>query len=130
MDATEAGWIDRFIRHLEYERRLSPETCKHYRRDLDALNDYCGEAGVSRWPDLDSEHLRAWSATSFRRGLSPRSIQRRLSAARTFFRYLLREKHVRKNPVQSVSAPCDRRPGCPVTASPLLARKRIARGSS
>jgi integrase/recombinase XerC len=105
VDATEAGWIDRFIRHLEYERRLSPETCKHYRRDLNALSEYCGESGVSRWPDVDSEHLRAWSATSFRRGLSPRSIQRRLSAARTFFRYLLREKHVRTNPVQSVSAP-------------------------
>jgi integrase/recombinase XerC len=105
VDAAEADWVDRFIRHLEYERRLSPETCKHYRRDLNALVDYCAEVSVARWPDLDSEHLRAWSAATFRRGLSPRSIQRRLSAARTFFRYLLREKHVRKNPVQSVSAP-------------------------
>lgn len=105
MDAAEADWIDHFIRHLEYERRLSPETGKHYRRDLNALSDYCDEAGVAHWPDLDSEHMRNWSATCFRRGLSPRSIQRRLSAARTFFRYLLREKHVTKNPAQSVSAP-------------------------
>jgi integrase/recombinase XerC len=105
VDAVEAEWIDRFIRHLEYERRLSPETCKHYRRDLNALRDFCGEAGISLWPDLDSEHFRAWSAASFRRGLSPRSIQRRLSAARSFYRYLLREKHVLQNPVQSVSAP-------------------------
>ena len=42
---------------------------------------------------------------SYRRGLSARSIQRRLSAARTFFRYLLREKAVKTNPVVSVSAP-------------------------
>ena len=42
---------------------------------------------------------------SYRRGLSAKSIQRRLSAARTFFRYLLREKHVKTNPVVSVSAP-------------------------
>ena len=42
---------------------------------------------------------------SYRRGLSSKSIQRRLSAARTFFRYLLREKHVKTNPVVSVSAP-------------------------
>jgi integrase/recombinase XerC len=42
---------------------------------------------------------------SYRRGLSARSIQRRLSAARSFFRYLLREKHVKTNPVVSVSAP-------------------------
>jgi len=105
VDAAEADWIDRFIRHLEFERRLSAETCKHYRRDLDALQSFCGETGIAHWTDLDSEHMRGWSATSFRRGLSSRSIQRRLSAARTFFRYLLREKHVKLNPVQSVSAP-------------------------
>jgi integrase/recombinase XerC len=91
VNAAEADWIDAFVRHLEFERRLSKETCKHYRRDIGS--------------DLDGEHLRSYSAACFRRGLSARSIQRRLSAARTFFRYLLREKHVRCNPVQSVSAP-------------------------
>ena len=105
MNAAEADWIDAFVRHLEFERRLSKETCKHYRRDIDALRSWCDETGISRWSDLDDEHLRSYSAACFRRGLSARSIQRRLSAARTFFRYLLREKHVRRNPVQSVSAP-------------------------
>ena len=101
----DAGWIDRFIRHLEFERRLSPLTCKNYRRDLDALAAWCDQAGVSGWDDVDSEHVRAYSATCFRRGLSPRSIQRRLSAARTFYRYLIREKAAGSNPVASVSAP-------------------------
>ena len=105
MDAAEADWIDRFVHHLEYERRLSRETCTNYRRDLRDLCTFCSSAGVGRWRDLDSEQVRAWSASCYRRGLSPRSIQRRLSAARTFYRYLLREKHVGKNPVQSVSAP-------------------------
>ena len=105
MDDTEKSWIDKFIRHLEYERRLADLTCKHYRRDLAALLTFCGDNDLGRWSDLDSEHIRAFSATSYRRGLSSRSIQRRLSAARTFFRYLLREKHVKTNPVVSVSAP-------------------------
>ena len=98
-------WIAKFIHHLEYERRLSELTRKHYRRDLDSLCSYCEEVGVERWRDLDSEHVRSFSAACYRRGLSARSIQRRLSAARTFFRYLLREKHVKVNPVVSVSAP-------------------------
>jgi integrase/recombinase XerC len=102
---TEKDWIDRFISHLEYERRLSALTCKHYRRDLQALLAYCDGAEIRRWRDIDSEHIRSYSAMSYRRGLSSRSIQRRLSAARTFFRYLLREKHVKTNPVVSVSAP-------------------------
>ena len=101
----DAGWIDRFIRHLEYERRLSPLTCKNYRRDLERLVDYCEYSGVGSWSELDSEHVRAFSAACYRKGLSARSIQRRLSAARTFFRYLIREKDVGKNPVASVSAP-------------------------
>ena len=109
MDAAEADWIDAFIRHLEFERRLSKETCKHYRRDIAALQSWCDEAGIDGWSGLDSEHIRNFSATCFRRGLSARSIQRRLSAARTFFRYLLREKHVSRNPVQSVSAPKGRK---------------------
>ena len=101
----DAGWIDRFIRHLEFERRLSPLTCKNYRRDLETLVDFCSREGVDGWPAVDSEHIRAWSASCFRKGLSARSIQRRLSAARTFFRYLIREKHVSRNPITSVSAP-------------------------
>jgi integrase/recombinase XerC len=101
----DAGWIDRFIRHLEFERRLSPLTCENYRRDLKTLAAWCEKSGVASWRALDSEHVRAYSASCFRAGLSARSIQRRLSASRTFFRYLIREKEVQKNPITSVSAP-------------------------
>ncbi|HNP37214.1 MAG TPA: tyrosine recombinase XerC [Woeseiaceae bacterium] len=105
MDTDERHWIDRFIRHLETERRLSALTCKHYRRDLVALASWCDSNGVNDWRALDSEHIRSWAASCFRRGLAGRSIQRQLSAARTFFRYLLRERHVQQNPVTAVSAP-------------------------
>jgi integrase/recombinase XerC len=101
----DAGWIDRFIRHLEFERRLSPLTCKNYRRDLEALAAYCETAGVADWSHVDSEYMRSFSASCYRKGLSAKSIQRRLSAARTFFRYLIREKAIKSNPVASVSAP-------------------------
>jgi integrase/recombinase XerC len=102
---TDSGWIDRFIRHLEFERRLSPLTCKNYRRDLEALLAFRDQSGIDGWGDLDDGHIRVFSAACFRKGLSARSIQRRLSAARTFFRYLMREKHVVRNPITSVSAP-------------------------
>lgn len=97
--------LDAFTRHLTLERRLSPLTAKNYHRDLLALAAWCDTQSVERWSDLDEEHVRAFSATCFRKGLSSRSIQRRLSAARTFFRYLHRERLVSKNPVTSVSAP-------------------------
>jgi len=105
MLASEEDWIGKFDAHLHYERRLSDLTRKHYQRDLGALRDWCDNYQIERWEQLDSENIRAFSASGYRRGLSAKSLQRALSAARTFFRYLIREKHVRNNPVQSVSAP-------------------------
>ena len=101
----DSDWIDKFIRHLEFERRLSPQTCKSYRRDLESLLTFREYSKVDSWRGMDSEHFRAFSASCYRKGLSSRTIQRRLSASRTFFRYLIREKHVDKNPITDVSAP-------------------------
>ena len=103
MDSTD--WIDKFINHLKFERRLSPQTCKNYRHDLESLLAFREYSGVNSWGEMDSEHFRAFSASCYRKGLSARSIQRRLSACRTFFRYLIREKHVDTHPVTDVSAP-------------------------
>ena len=103
MNSTD--WIDKFIQHLAYERRLSPQTCKNYRHDLESLLAFRESSGVDSWDKMDSEHFRAFSASSYRKGLSARSIQRRLSACRTFFRFLIREKHVKVHPVTDVSAP-------------------------
>jgi integrase/recombinase XerC len=101
----DESWIGMFAHHLEFERRLSGLTCKHYLRDLNALRDWCDRQGITEWGQLDTESIRAFSASRYRKGLSPRSIHRNLSAIRTFFRYLLREKHVSRNPAVSVSAP-------------------------
>jgi integrase/recombinase XerC len=101
----DIDWIARFVRHLETERRLAALTVKHYLRDIESLRRYCDKHELPGWGDLDNEHMRAYSAAAYRRGLSSRSIQRRLSANRTFFRYLVREKWVRRNPVDSVRAP-------------------------
>jgi integrase/recombinase XerC len=105
MLASEEHWIDRFAKHLQYERRLSDLTRKHYRRDLHTLRNWCDTSGISRWEELDGEHIRAFSSNRYRLGLAPRSIQRNLSAIRSFYRYLLREKHVTRNPAVAVSAP-------------------------
>lgn len=101
----DTDWIDRFLHHLEFERRLSRHTCDNYRRDLLALVDYCDTSGIERWSDIDSGHVRSFSSACYRKGLNARSIQRRLSAIRSFYRYLLREKQVDNNPASSVSAP-------------------------
>jgi integrase/recombinase XerC len=97
--------IDAFLEHLAFEKRCSAHTVANYRRDLSALVDYCERAGRERWRELTTHDVRAFAATAHRKGLSPRSIQRRLSAVRSFFRYLIREKVLKRNPAADVSAP-------------------------
>ena len=105
MPDSEKEWIERFIRHLGYERRLSKLTCEHYTRDLAAFRRWCETRQVRGWAAVDSEHVRTFSAACYRRGLGARSIQRQLSSIRTFFRFLRREKHVKGNPAEGVRAP-------------------------
>lgn len=97
--------LDRFFRHLGDERRLSPLTLTHYRRDLSQCMVYCDAAGISDWERLTVAEVRGWVSALHRRGLSGKSIQRALSALRTFYRYLLREQVVSCNPASGVSAP-------------------------
>jgi len=98
-------WLSEFLQHLQTERRLSANTRIHYRRDLDELLGWCDKAGIKCWGDLDTHHVRQYAAQCHRRGLNGRSIQRRLSALRTFFNYLLRENAVQHNPGLDVRAP-------------------------
>jgi integrase/recombinase XerC len=97
--------LDKFFRHLGTERQLSPLSSVHYRRDLTQCMHYCDAAGIQNWERLTTPEVRGWVAAMHRRGLSGKSIQRALSALRTFFRYLLREQIVTSNPANSVTAP-------------------------
>jgi integrase/recombinase XerC len=97
--------IDRYITHLSKERRLSPHTASNYARDLRALAEFAVKNDVRDWRSLDSQHVRVFAARSHASGLDPRSVQRRLSAVRGYFNYLLRERVVANNPALDVRAP-------------------------
>jgi integrase/recombinase XerC len=96
--------IDAYLAHLSKERRLSPHTSSNYARDLRSLADYA-ERGDLGWKNFDSQHVRMFAARAHAGGLSPRSVQRRLSAVRGFFNYLVRERVVPNNPAVDVRAP-------------------------
>lgn len=94
-----------FFDYLKNERRLSPLTQQHYRRDLQKVMRYCRQQEINDWHQLDVHHVRALVAQLHRRGLGGRSLQRLLSSLRALFNYLMREGVVKKNPVVGVSAP-------------------------
>jgi integrase/recombinase XerC len=105
VQSAERTWIERFIAHLAQERRVSGHTTAAYRRDLQRLADYCERHAIRGWNALENPQIRAFAAAEHSGGLAPRSIQRRLSAVRTFYEYLLREGHCLRNPAHEVRAP-------------------------
>jgi len=105
MGPSEREWMTRFLSHLNFERRLSSHTVSAYRHDLRTLLAFCERRDVKRWGALNNFQVRAFAAGEHAGGIAPRSIQRRLSAARTFYEYLMREGAVKNNPALDVRAP-------------------------
>jgi integrase/recombinase XerC len=106
MQPAERDWIDRFLAHLTHERCMSSHTVAAYRHDLLTLVAFCGRRDIHRWDALDNFQIRAFAAAEHAGGIAPRSIQRRLSALRSFYEFLLREGAVAlNNPAVDVRAP-------------------------
>jgi integrase/recombinase XerC len=87
------------------ERRLSAHTDSNYARDLAALVKFCDKHLLKDWRAVDSQYIRTFAAHSHAQGLAPKSIQRRLSAVRGFFEFLVRERRLKSNPAYDVRAP-------------------------
>lgn len=105
MDDSALAWLPRFLTHLSVERRLSAHTDKNYKRDLQQFIAFCDKNAMASWARIDSQHVRMFAAAEHRRGASPRSIQRRLSAVRSFFKYLVDQRTLGANPAVGVQAP-------------------------
>jgi integrase/recombinase XerC len=102
---TESAWIERFASHMKHERRMSAQTVSAYLADIAQLAAFCDARKIARFSDLDALQVRTFAATDHARGLSARSIQRRLSALRTFYEFLVREGEGARNPALDVRAP-------------------------
>ena len=97
--------IDGFLDHLAVERQASKHTIDAYRRDLQALAGWAESQGVEDVCALRNAQLRAFIADEHRRGLTPKSLQRRLSACRSFYQWLLRHGRIAANPTAALRAP-------------------------
>lgn len=102
----QTAWIERFALFLKTERRYSAHTLSNYQRDLLRFAEFCAALpDITAWRDVSVHQLRQFVSTQHRDGLGARSLQRRLSAVRSFYNFLLREKEALHNPVKGIRAP-------------------------
>lgn len=100
--------VEEYLKVLEHERQLSVHTVTSYRRDLADLHQFLTEyLGTPewRWGEVDRLTLRSFLGWCLRRGLSRRTIARKLSAVRGFFRFLHLEDRLPVNPARAMKAP-------------------------
>jgi integrase/recombinase XerC len=98
--------IGRYLTHLAAERRLSAHTVENYRRDLESLSVLAGNLDLQA---LDSPQIRHFIARLHGQGLSAKSLARRLSAWRGFYRFACKRLGFKRNPCSDLRPPKARR---------------------
>ena len=103
--------INEFLNYLKFERNRSDLTIKNYGEDLWAFEEFYGNLeGCHSWKSVDSDIIRDWMESMMDKGNNATSINRRLSALRSFYRFALARKLVDKDPVHGVTGPKKGRP--------------------
>lgn len=96
-----------FIDYLKYEKRVSPHTVTAYEHDLSQFFSYLEEKlEINQLPDVHSEDIRSWIISLMEdESLDAKSVNRKISAVRAFYRYKLKIKELSTNPTLSIHAP-------------------------
>lgn len=97
--------IESFVGYLKVEKNASPYTVKQYVADINEFVLFMEQHQITVFAAVSYLHGRAFLAHLGKRGLSRRSIARKLSSLRSFYRFLMREEMLEQNPFQIVSTP-------------------------
>lgn len=97
--------VEQFLVYLKSERQLSLNTQINYRRQLYALIKLASLVGISCWQNVDSSAVRLMIGRSKREGLNASSLSLRLSALRSFFNWMVKQRQLNANPAKGVINP-------------------------
>ncbi len=96
--------IDDFLTYLKAERRYSEHTIKAYKNDLRQFHAFCERQGCESM-DLHYRTIRSWVVSLMDHGSSPRTVHRKLTALRTYCRYLIKMGTLDANPLDRILKP-------------------------
>lgn len=95
-------YIEKFMRYLEIEKNYSKHTILNYKLDLQDFKKFVGDTDLDK---VDYLALRKYLAVLKEKNLATRTVGRRLSALRSFFKFLIRDGLLKTNPILILSSP-------------------------
>ena len=97
--------IKEYIVFVSQVKNLSENTSKSYERDLKKLHLFFSDLNISEYSQISAETCSAWIGSLYSQNNNPKSIQRHLSSAKGFFRFLKKNNLIESSPFELVSAP-------------------------
>ncbi|MCU4176003.1 tyrosine-type recombinase/integrase [Carboxylicivirga sp. N1Y90] len=97
--------LNSFYKYLEFERRNSVHTITAYKNDVGQFCQYLEDERIKLWEDVSSKVIRLWMVNMLDKGVSARSVQRKVSTLKVLFRFLIREEVLELNPAEKVITP-------------------------
>lgn len=107
VDATKIDWIDKFLDYIRYERNYSECTVIAYAKDLRQFEEYAKayREGLFDPGEIDADFVRTWIVHLMDGKMSPRSVDRKLSSLKSFFKFLMKQGEVTRNPLRLIVGP-------------------------
>ena len=96
--------VESFLNYLIVECGLSENTIKGYKSDLRNFSNYLKNRGIKRFQDLRTNMIVDYIEKEKQRGLSENSISRSLVTAKMFYKYMITEGKISRNPMSSISS--------------------------
>jgi integrase/recombinase XerC len=97
--------VQQFLFYMQNEKQLSLHTQTNYLRDLQKFQKICQAQHRETWQNIDVKFIRQAAAFLHREGLNGKSLQRWLSALRSFFQYCIKQSWISFNPAEGIAAP-------------------------
>ena len=106
MPLHEAYPIQEFLNYLKFQKRYSPHTLTSYTNDLVALFDFLqAQYGETALADIKPTFVRSWLAELKQGGMESKSIARKISGLKSFFKYELKQERIQVSPMATIVAP-------------------------
>jgi integrase/recombinase XerC len=93
--------ISRFVEYIDHEKNYSPYTISAYQKDLIEFREFCdSQFETTDIEDVPYSLIRSWIVHLVEKGLTNRSVNRKISSLKSYYNFLLRTKQISENPLR------------------------------